>query len=81
MQPVRWGVLSTANIARLVIQANRASEGTRFVAVASRDPARAQRFAAELGLEARGCRWSWPQLTPSRAASLWLGPGRGPARR
>jgi hypothetical protein len=52
MQPIRWGVLSTANIARLVIQANRASEVTRFVAVASRDAARAQRFAAELGLEA-----------------------------
>jgi D-xylose 1-dehydrogenase (NADP+, D-xylono-1,5-lactone-forming) len=52
MQPIRWGVLSTANIARLVIQANRGSQVTRFVAVASRDVARAQRFAAELGLEA-----------------------------
>jgi D-xylose 1-dehydrogenase (NADP+, D-xylono-1,5-lactone-forming) len=52
MRPIRWGVLSTANIARLVIQANRGSKVTRFVAVASRDPAKAQRFAAELGLEA-----------------------------
>jgi xylose dehydrogenase (NAD/NADP) len=52
MEPIRWGVLSTANIARLVIGANRGSEVTRFVAVASRDEARAQRFAAELGLEA-----------------------------
>jgi predicted dehydrogenase len=52
MQPIRWGVLSTASIARLVIQANRGSELTRFAAVASRDLARAQRFAAELGLEA-----------------------------
>jgi predicted dehydrogenase len=52
MEPIRWGVLSTANIARLVIQANRGSEVTRFVAVASRDEARAGRFAAELGLEA-----------------------------
>jgi xylose dehydrogenase (NAD/NADP) len=52
MKPIRWGVLSTANIARLVIQANRGSEVTRFVAVASRDAARAQRFAAELDLEA-----------------------------
>jgi xylose dehydrogenase (NAD/NADP) len=52
MRPIRWGVLSTASIARLVIQANRDSEVTRFVAVASRDPAKAQRFAAELGLEA-----------------------------
>jgi D-xylose 1-dehydrogenase (NADP+, D-xylono-1,5-lactone-forming) len=52
MKPIRWGVLSTANIARLVIQANRGSEVTRFTAVASRDAARAQRFAAEQGLEA-----------------------------
>jgi D-xylose 1-dehydrogenase (NADP+, D-xylono-1,5-lactone-forming) len=52
MQPIRWGVLSTASIARLVIEANRGSEVTRFVAVASRDPVRAQRFAAGLGLEA-----------------------------
>jgi xylose dehydrogenase (NAD/NADP) len=52
MQPIRWGVLSTANIARLVIGANRGSEVTRFVAVASRDHARARRFAAEQGLEA-----------------------------
>ena len=52
MQPIRWGVLSTASIARLVIQANRDSEVTRFTAVASRDGAKAERFAAELGLEA-----------------------------
>jgi D-xylose 1-dehydrogenase (NADP+, D-xylono-1,5-lactone-forming) len=52
MKPIRWGVLSTANIARLVIQANRGSEVTRFTAVASRDESRAQRFAAEQGLEA-----------------------------
>lgn len=52
MKPIRWGVLSTANIARLVIQSNRGSEVTRFTAVASRDAARAQRFAAEQGLEA-----------------------------
>ena len=52
MEPIRWGVLSTASIARLVIGANRGSEATRFVAVASRDEARAERFAAELGLEA-----------------------------
>ena len=31
MKPIRWGVLSTANIARLVIGANRGSEVTRFV--------------------------------------------------
>jgi xylose dehydrogenase (NAD/NADP) len=52
MGPIRWGVLSTANIARLVIGANRGSQVARFVAVASRDAARARRFAAELGLEA-----------------------------
>jgi xylose dehydrogenase (NAD/NADP) len=52
VKAIRWGVLSTANIARLVIEANRGSEVTRFAAVASRDVARAQRFAAELGLDA-----------------------------
>ena len=52
MKPVRWGVLSTAAIARLVIAANKGSEHTRFVAVASRDGERAQRFAADLGLDA-----------------------------
>ena len=35
-----------------MIQANQGSKVTRFVAVAGRDPARAQRFASELGLEA-----------------------------
>src|SRR5512132_3058345 len=52
MKLIRWGVLSTANIARLVIGANRGSGVARFVAVASRDDARARRFAAEQGLEA-----------------------------
>lgn len=52
MKPVRWGVLSTATIARLVIAANQGSEHTRFVAVAGRAEERAKRFAADLGLDA-----------------------------
>jgi predicted dehydrogenase len=37
---------------------------TRFVAVASRDPARAQRFASELGLEAgKHVLWEKPFAT------------------
>ena len=52
MARVRWGVLSTASIGRLVIEATRAADHAAFVAVASRDPARARAFAGELGLEA-----------------------------
>jgi predicted dehydrogenase len=51
MDRVRWGVLSTAGIARLVIESTRRAERAEFVAVASRDGARARRFADELGLE------------------------------
>jgi len=47
---VRWGILSTAAIGRVVIDATRGSASTEFVAVASRDGARARGFADELGL-------------------------------
>src|SRR4249919_839511 len=50
MTSVRWGVLSTAAIARVVIEATRQARQTRFVAVASRDGGRARAFADELGL-------------------------------
>jgi D-xylose 1-dehydrogenase (NADP+, D-xylono-1,5-lactone-forming) len=52
MARVRWGVLSTASIGRLVIEATRAADHAEFVAVASRDATRARAFAGELGLEA-----------------------------
>jgi predicted dehydrogenase len=52
MAKLRWGVLSTAGIGRLVIEATRAAAHAEFVAVASRDPGRARAFAGELGLEA-----------------------------
>jgi D-xylose 1-dehydrogenase (NADP+, D-xylono-1,5-lactone-forming) len=48
---VRWGLLSTASIGRLVVGAARRSAAARFVAVASRDAERARQFAGELGLE------------------------------
>jgi hypothetical protein len=41
MGRVRWGVLSTAAIGRLVIEATRAAVHAEFVAVASRDAAEA----------------------------------------
>jgi D-xylose 1-dehydrogenase (NADP+, D-xylono-1,5-lactone-forming) len=50
MGKVRWGVLSTASIGRLVIEATAQARATEFVAVASRDAARARAFADELGL-------------------------------
>ena len=52
MGKVRWGVLSTAGVGRLVIEATRAADHAEFVAVASRDAARARAFAGELGLAA-----------------------------
>ena len=52
MARVRWGVLSTAGIGRLVIEGCRQAAHAEVVAVASRDAARARAFADELGLEA-----------------------------
>ena len=52
MSKLRWGVLSTASIGRLMIEASRQAEHAEFVAVASRDASRARAFAGELGLEA-----------------------------
>jgi xylose dehydrogenase (NAD/NADP) len=49
---IRWGIISTANIARgAVIPAIKASRNGVVYAVASRDLARAQTFADELGIE------------------------------
>lgn len=62
---VRWGVLSTASIGRLVIEATRAADHAEFVAVASRDAGRARAFADELGLEASY--GSYEELLASRA--------------
>ncbi len=45
MASLRWGLLSTAAIGRLVVEANRGSDTTEFVAVASRDGAKAEAFA------------------------------------
>jgi D-xylose 1-dehydrogenase (NADP+, D-xylono-1,5-lactone-forming) len=43
--PVKWGILSTANINRKVIPGAHASEKVELVAVASRDQARADAYA------------------------------------
>ena len=51
MNPVRWGLLSTASIGRVMVEASRRSTTARFVAVASRDGGRARQFAADLGLD------------------------------
>ncbi len=47
MQPVRWGILSTARINELFLAGVAASELVEVVAVAGRDRARAIAFAAE----------------------------------
>jgi xylose dehydrogenase (NAD/NADP) len=48
---LRLGLLSTANINRLVIAGARASDDVEVVAVASRDAARAEAYAREHGIE------------------------------
>ena len=47
MKPVKWGILSTARINRSIIPPAHASEKTELVAVASRDQARADEYAAK----------------------------------
>jgi xylose dehydrogenase (NAD/NADP) len=51
MTQVRWGLLSTAGIGRVVVEATRDAARTRFVAVASRDAGRAREFADACGLQ------------------------------
>lgn len=52
MNKLRWGILSTANIAtEKVIPAMQAGEWTNVSAIASRDANRAQQVAAQLGIE------------------------------
>jgi D-xylose 1-dehydrogenase (NADP+, D-xylono-1,5-lactone-forming) len=51
VKEVRWGVLSTARIGSLVVRATRRSRVARFVAVASRSDASAQRFADQHELD------------------------------
>ncbi len=59
-QPVRWGILGTAQIARKNWQALRDAGNTRLVAVASRSLSRAQAFVAE-------CQSAVPHETPPEA--------------
>jgi xylose dehydrogenase (NAD/NADP) len=51
IEPVRWGILSTARINRLVLAGAGESDRVDVVAVASRDGARAQAYAHEHGIE------------------------------
>ena len=51
-EPVRWGILGPGRIAASLARGARLTpETSRIVAVASRDPARARRFAAEFGAD------------------------------
>ena len=47
---VRWGILSTAKINGALLRGAAAAEGVEVVAVASRDAARAEAYAAEHGI-------------------------------
>jgi D-xylose 1-dehydrogenase (NADP+, D-xylono-1,5-lactone-forming) len=61
MNAVRWGILSTADINRLVIPGAHASDKVELVAVASRDQARAGEYAR---------RWQIPRAYGSYEALL-----------
>jgi predicted dehydrogenase len=50
VEPVRWGILSTADINRLVVPPLQESPESEVVAVASREQARADAYAAEWGI-------------------------------
>jgi D-xylose 1-dehydrogenase (NADP+, D-xylono-1,5-lactone-forming) len=47
---VRWGILSTANIARRVVEGARVTDNAEIVAVGSRDAGRARAYADEHGI-------------------------------
>jgi D-xylose 1-dehydrogenase (NADP+, D-xylono-1,5-lactone-forming) len=47
---MRWGVISTGHIARVFVEGLGPSESEQVVAVASRERARAEEFASELGI-------------------------------
>src|SRR3954452_14788026 len=47
---VRWGIISTAHIARRIVEAERIGPNAALVAVASRDEARARAYADENGI-------------------------------
>ena len=49
-EPVKWGLLSTAKINGSLLGGAREADGVEVVAVASRDHARAEAFAAEQGI-------------------------------
>jgi D-xylose 1-dehydrogenase (NADP+, D-xylono-1,5-lactone-forming) len=49
VRAIRWGFLSTAKINGALLEGARLAEGVDVVAVASRDPARAESYAREFG--------------------------------
>jgi predicted dehydrogenase len=49
--PVKWGIVSTANINRLFLAGARQSDAVEILAVASRDQTRADAYAGENGIE------------------------------
>jgi D-xylose 1-dehydrogenase (NADP+, D-xylono-1,5-lactone-forming) len=48
---MRWGLLSTANISRAILEGARGTDEATVVAVASRERSRAEQYAREHGLE------------------------------
>src|SRR4029453_12272677 len=57
INPVKWGIVSTAHINRAVIPPAQASEKCDLIAVASGDDARAEAYARKWGIERSDCRY------------------------
>jgi xylose dehydrogenase (NAD/NADP) len=51
MEPVRWGLLSTARINRAILEGARLTDRAEVIAVASREQGRAEDYARQHGLE------------------------------
>ena len=68
---LNWGLLSTANINRALITPLRASPRNRLTAVASRDLAHAQAYAAERDIPppSPATRPCWPTRTSTSSTS------------
>jgi len=53
MEPIRWGLIATGEIAKNMVQALHQSDGARVVAVASRTQARAETFGQQWNIPSR----------------------------
>lgn len=68
--PLRWGILGAGGIARTFARDVPRYSRQKVVAVGSRDPLRAQAFAAEFGIEPRSAYGSYEDLTAAKDVDI-----------